>query len=109
MEERINEALQQIETDLQRIKSANEQVESVVNSYNELQEKVHTFVKDVSILSQETEKLIGGFSDERKKSVQDWQDTQRTLKQSCESIVSSLKAESFLIEDDFKKKTEKIE
>ena len=58
MEERINQALIQIENDLRSVKSARKQVDIVVESSSQLKEKVGTFVSDVSNLSKQVEELM---------------------------------------------------
>ncbi len=94
MEERINNALQQIEADLQKLKSAREQVESVVSSHKELQGEVQTFVNEVANLSQGTEKLLGSISAEKGKTLQDYNDTLSALKNNCDAIVAQFKTDA---------------
>ena len=79
MEERINQALQNIEKDLQNIKSAREQVELVVNSYKELQDKVQPYLKNAENLSQDASKIIEAFSEYRKMSLDDFSKHKKSL------------------------------
>ncbi|MCR4799489.1 MAG: hypothetical protein K5860_03180 [Bacteroidales bacterium] len=87
MEERINQALQNIEKDLQNIKSAREQVELVVNSYKELQDKVQPYLKNAENLSQDASKIIEAFSEYRKMSLDDFSKHKKSLEGSCNAIV----------------------
>ena len=82
MEERINQALAQIEKDLQDIKSAKEQVDSVVASSSQLKEKVGAFVSDVSNLSKQVEQLMHSIADKGK-------DNLANFKESMEGIYST--------------------
>ncbi|MEE3483409.1 MAG: hypothetical protein VZQ98_03670 [Bacteroidales bacterium] len=129
MEERINQALAQIESDLRNIQSAREQVDNVVLSSSHLQEKVRTFVLEVSNLSQQVEKMADFIAGERNNDVERVKETLNNLHNSCKEFVSrmettsekilsqfddscadvlsSLKTESSNIASDFNKKATK--
>ena len=89
MEERINQALAQIEKDLQNIKSAKEQVDSVVASSSQLQEKVGAFVSDVSNLSKQVEQLMHSIADKGKDNLANFRESMEALNRSCAEIVTS--------------------
>ena len=108
MEERINSALKQIEKDLQTLNSSRQQVESIVNSNKEFQGKVQVFVNEVANLSHETEKLISAFSEEREKSVIDYDNTISSLKETSDKIVSDYRAITKEIEKSFKDEATKL-
>lgn len=94
MEDRINQALSQIERDLQNIKSAREQVESVVSSSVQLKERVGSFVSDVNALSKQVEGLIQSLAEQGKSNIVDFEKSLENLKKACATVVSSFEKET---------------
>lgn len=101
MEERINQALTQIEADLQSIQSAREQVETVVQSHKELQRKVETFVTEVSKLSQHIESLSGSFTDMADKDLAKFNDSLGAMRKSCSGFIDLMNKQSEQIVSEF--------
>lgn len=89
MEERINIALAQIESELRNIKAAREQVDNVVASSTQLQEKVGTFVSDVANLSKQVESLMHAIEEKGANNLSDFKLSLETLNKSCSNIISS--------------------
>ncbi len=94
MEERINQALVQIENDLREIQSAKKQVDSVMSASSQLQNKVGTFVTDVANLSQQVKDLMRVAADERNSNQADFKSSLEELEKSCNDIVLSFERKS---------------
>lgn len=101
MEERINQALTQIEADLQSIQSAREQVGTVVQSHKELQRKVETFVSAVANLSQHIESLSGSFTDMADKDLAKFNDSLEAMRKSCSGFIDLMNRQSEQIVSEF--------
>ena len=102
MEERINQALIQIENDLRSVKSAREQVDIVVESSSQLKEKVGTFVSDVSNLSKQVEELMHSINEKGKDNLTNFKESLDALDKSCAKIISSFEEKATIASDSVK-------
>ena len=108
MDERINQALAQIESDLRSIKSAREQVDSVVTASSQLKATVGTFVADVTKLSKQVEQLMNSIADKEKSNLADFKASLEALNTSCNEIVSSFNEKTSNATDKVKTEVEKL-
>ncbi len=106
MEDRINQALIQLENDLQKINSAREQVESTVKASTELQKVVGDYVSSVKKL------CIGLKSWEEKLSLRgtamsdDYERAVSQISSSCKTIITTFNSSVEKSINEFKSKSE---
>lgn len=108
MDERINQALQNIENDLQNIKSAREQVEEVVSDSSKLQEKVAVYVTKVSEISKQLEETLSNISNERTQTIEEFNSSFIALKDSCDKYTASFGVKTKEIGSNFEKLSDEI-
>ena len=94
MEEKIQQALVQIESDLQSIKSAREQVENVVSAASDLQNKVGTFVDEVSGLSHQVEGLMHSIANGGSENLENFKTSLDAMKSSCSDFMEQMNSSS---------------
>ncbi len=108
MEEKINQALLQIEKDLQDVKSAREQVDMVVESCSKLQDKVGDFVSNVALLSQNADNLIKNVSKKESDNIDGFNSALTKLKNSCSDFISKFSEDTQAIIYNFETKVGSI-
>ncbi|MCR5361949.1 MAG: hypothetical protein K6E73_08065 [Bacteroidales bacterium] len=108
MEEKIQQALVQIESDLQSIKSAREQVENVVSAASDLQNKVGTFVDEVSGLSQQVEGLMHSIANGGSENLENFKTALETMKSSCSGFMEQMNSGSSKFVTEFQQKTTEL-
>lgn len=101
MEEKINQALLQIEKDLQDVKSAREQVDIVVESCSKLQDKVGDFVSNVAMLLQNADILIKNVAIKESGNVDEFNSALTNLKNTCSDFMYKFRSDSNAIVSDF--------
>lgn len=65
MEDKINQALLQIEKDLEKVNSAREQVEKVTKSYSALKDGIDGYAKEMKALSDDTKTLVDAVAKQK--------------------------------------------
>lgn len=108
MEEKINQALLQIEKDLQDVKSAREQVDIVVESCSKLQDKVGDFVSNVAMLSQNADNLIKNVSKKESDNIDGFNSALTKLKNTCSDFISKFSEDTQTIVWNFETKVGSI-
>ncbi len=94
MDEKINQALIQIEKDLQNINAAREQVDTVVKSSAKMKEKVGTFVKEVDGLAKQVGELLKAVSEKENNNLSDFKSGLDSMKEECSKFVKSMEDKS---------------
>lgn len=104
----ILRSLTQIESDLEDINSAKEQIEIVSNAYGALQEKVRTFVEVINGLSQNVQSLVNTISDENAHNLRDFDASLKVLETQSATLLSTFQTECNNSSTNFGRQIERI-
>lgn len=108
MEDRINQALLQLEKDLQSINTAREQVESTVKASAELQKVVGEYVSSVKTLCVSLQSWESDLKAREGSLSHEYEEAIGRVNTSCNEIINSFGAEVEKTSTDFKTKTEPV-
>lgn len=108
MEDRINQALAQLEKDLQEINSARNQVESTVKASIELQKVVSEYVSSVKALGAGLRAWESELSEREGGLAREYAEVISRVNSTCNEIISSFGAEVEKTSADFKNKTNSV-
>ena len=106
MEERINQALSQLESDLQKISSAREQVEKTVKTSNELQDIVAGYVSSLDSLLTNVKDWIKEISSFQGSNITGIEKSIGNIQKSCDKVVEEFTNSTDKVSDNLKQKTE---
>jgi len=108
MEDRINQALAQLEKDLQEINSARNQVENTVKASTELQKVVSEYVSSVKALCVGLQAWESELRTREGRLSHEYEEAISRVNSTCNEIVNSFGAEVEKTSTDFKNKTNPV-
>lgn len=106
MEEKINQALAQLESDLQNISSAREQVEKTVGTSNELQEVVAGYVSSLDSLLTNVKDWVKEISSFQGSNITGIEKSIGNIQKSCDKVIEKFTNSTDKVSDNLKQKTE---
>ena len=104
----INTALEQLEKSLEDVKSAQEQVTSVTNSYGQLQVEIKQYTDSLSVISSALSSVIKSVNDFHLQGLDDLNSAWASLRTQCSAIVSDVKTLLSTTANNFKAETEQV-
>lgn len=106
MEERINQALAQLESDLQNISSAREQVEKTVGTSKELQEVVAGYVSSLDSLLANVKDWVKEISSFQGSNITGIEKSIGIIQKNCDKVIEKFSNSTDKTSDNLKQKTE---
>ena len=102
----INTALEQLEKSLNDVKSAQEQVVSVTNSYSQLQVEIKKYADELSVISSSLSSVITSVKGSHQQGLESLASAWENLRTQSETIMADVNKLLSTSADNFKKETE---